>query len=139
VCVWTWVRWHGVQLLVVYACGGRASSRQLSPQGDLPSCTVPLYCLQVEAELNDLDEADAAEYLADLGVEEGGLKSLIRWASLRRAAAGFLLMAAAGWACHAAALLRCTRFVHAAPHRAPPPCHRCCHQPSSCPCLPSCA
>ena len=41
-----------------------------------------LYCLQVEAELNDLDEADAAEYLADLGVEEGGLKSLIRCPSM---------------------------------------------------------
>ena len=35
--------------------------------------------LQVEAELNDLDKDEAAEYLAGLGVEEGGLKSLIRW------------------------------------------------------------
>ena len=33
---------------------------------------------QVEAELNDLDPEEAAEYLADLGVDEGGLKSLIR-------------------------------------------------------------
>jgi GTP-binding protein YchF len=33
---------------------------------------------QVEAELNDLDPEEAAEYLSDLGVEEGGLKSLIR-------------------------------------------------------------
>lgn len=33
---------------------------------------------QVEAELNELDPEEASEYLADLGVEEGGLKSLIR-------------------------------------------------------------
>lgn len=33
---------------------------------------------QVEAELNELDSEEAAEYLAGLGVEEGGLKSLIR-------------------------------------------------------------
>jgi GTP-binding protein YchF len=33
---------------------------------------------QVEAELNELDPEEAAEYLSDLGVEEGGLKSLIR-------------------------------------------------------------
>ncbi len=33
---------------------------------------------QVEAELNELEAAEAAEYLNDLGVEEGGLKSLIR-------------------------------------------------------------
>lgn len=33
---------------------------------------------QVEAELNGLDKEEAAEYLAALGVEEGGLKALIR-------------------------------------------------------------
>jgi len=33
---------------------------------------------QVEAELNELDPEEALEYLSDLGVEEGGLKSLIR-------------------------------------------------------------
>lgn len=33
---------------------------------------------QVEAELNGLDPEEAAEYLADLGCDEGGLKSLIR-------------------------------------------------------------
>ncbi|KAL4856404.1 Ribosome-binding ATPase YchF [Chlorella vulgaris] len=33
---------------------------------------------QVEAELNGLDAEEAAEYLGALGVEEGGLKSLIR-------------------------------------------------------------
>lgn len=34
--------------------------------------------LQVEAELNELEAEEAAEYLSSLGVEEGGLKSLIR-------------------------------------------------------------
>ena len=33
---------------------------------------------QVEAELNGLDKEEAAEYLAALGVQEGGLKALIR-------------------------------------------------------------
>lgn len=32
----------------------------------------------MEAELSDLDEAEAAEYLSSLGAEEGGLQSLIR-------------------------------------------------------------
>lgn len=34
--------------------------------------------IQVEAELQQLDKAEAAEYLQSLGVEGGGLKSLIR-------------------------------------------------------------
>ena len=33
---------------------------------------------QVEAELNELDDDEAAEYLLELGVSEGGLKSLIK-------------------------------------------------------------
>ena len=33
---------------------------------------------QVEAELTQLDKADALEYLQSLGVEEGGLRSLIK-------------------------------------------------------------
>lgn len=37
-----------------------------------------LVSAQVEAELTDLDAAEAAEYLADLGASEGGLKSLVR-------------------------------------------------------------
>lgn len=37
-----------------------------------------LSTLQVEAELNGLDKEEAAEYLEALGVQEGGLKSLIR-------------------------------------------------------------
>lgn len=35
-------------------------------------------CQQVEAELVELDEEEAAEYLASLGASEGGLRSLIR-------------------------------------------------------------
>lgn len=37
-----------------------------------------LVSAQVESELMDLDEAEAAEYLADLGAKERGLHSLIR-------------------------------------------------------------
>lgn len=33
---------------------------------------------QVEAELNQLEEEEAKEYLEELGVQEGGLKSLVR-------------------------------------------------------------
>ncbi|KAK2080033.1 hypothetical protein QBZ16_002429 [Prototheca wickerhamii] len=39
---------------------------------------VILVSAQVESELMDLDEAEAAEYLADLGAKERGLHSLIR-------------------------------------------------------------
>lgn len=39
---------------------------------------VVIVSAQVEAELVDLPEADRAEFLESLGVEEGGLKSLIR-------------------------------------------------------------
>ena len=34
--------------------------------------------MQVEAELTELDKAEAAEFLASLGAEEGGLRSLIK-------------------------------------------------------------
>lgn len=34
-------------------------------------------CTQVEAELQDLEAAEAQEYLQSLGVQEGGLRSLI--------------------------------------------------------------
>ena len=34
-------------------------------------------CAQVEAELQELEEAEAKEYLQSLGVQEGGLRSLI--------------------------------------------------------------
>lgn len=41
-------------------------------------CDVIIISAQVEAELNELEEAEAAEYLAALGVEGGGLTPLVR-------------------------------------------------------------
>lgn len=41
-------------------------------------CDVIIISAQVEAELNQLEEAEAQEYLESLGVSEGGLTSLIR-------------------------------------------------------------
>lgn len=41
-------------------------------------CDVIVMSAQVEAELNQLDEDEAKEYLEELGVQEGGLTSLIR-------------------------------------------------------------
>jgi ribosome-binding ATPase YchF (GTP1/OBG family) len=35
-------------------------------------------CAAIEAEIADLDDADKAEFLADLGMEEPGLDRLIR-------------------------------------------------------------
>ena len=52
---------------------------------------------QVEAELNGLDKEEAAEYLEALGVEEGGLKNLIRWVRQRVKVVVLLLPEAAGW------------------------------------------
>lgn len=51
----------------------------------------------MEAELNGLDKEEAEEFLAALGVEEGGLKSLIRWGSCCSARTGRV----AGYACPA--------------------------------------
>jgi ribosome-binding ATPase YchF (GTP1/OBG family) len=42
------------------------------------NCKVAIISAQMEAELNQLDEDEAAEYLADLGVTEGGLQSLVK-------------------------------------------------------------
>jgi len=42
------------------------------------NCEVVIISAQVEAELSDLDEEEAQEYLESLGATEGGLKSLIR-------------------------------------------------------------
>jgi obg-like ATPase 1 len=42
------------------------------------NCEVVTISAQVEAELNQLDEEEATEYLESLGVSEGGLKSLVR-------------------------------------------------------------
>lgn len=44
----------------------------------LDNAQVVVISAQVEAELVDLSEAERADFLASLGVEEGGLKSLIR-------------------------------------------------------------
>lgn len=42
----------------------------------LHQCLLDLF-VQVEAELQELEEAEAKEYLQSLGVQEGGLRSLI--------------------------------------------------------------
>ena len=39
---------------------------------------MPVDCVQVEAELQELEKEEADEYLASLGVEEGGLRSLVQ-------------------------------------------------------------
>lgn len=50
----------------------------LRQKADEEGSDVVVVSAQVEAELNELEAEEAAEYLKDLGVEEGGLKSLIR-------------------------------------------------------------
>eukprot|EP00891_Asterochloris_glomerata_P000152 jgi/Astpho2/152/e_gw1.00004.48.1_t len=50
----------------------------LRKKADEDGCEVIIVSAQVEAELRDLEPADAAEYLESLGVEEGGLRSLIQ-------------------------------------------------------------
>mmetsp|Transcript_321 Transcript_321/g.667 ORF Transcript_321/g.667 Transcript_321/m.667 type:complete len:167 (+) Transcript_321:30-530(+) len=50
----------------------------LRQKADEEGCEVVVISAQVEAELCELDEAEAAEYLESLGAAEGGLKSLIR-------------------------------------------------------------
>jgi len=58
------------QLMAIHA-----GELELAPvTGQVP---IPL-CAKVESELAELDEAEAAEFLADLGVEESGLVTLIR-------------------------------------------------------------
>lgn len=41
-------------------------------------CDVIVMSAQVEAELNELEEEEAREYLEALGAQEGGLQSLVR-------------------------------------------------------------
>jgi obg-like ATPase 1 len=41
-------------------------------------CDMIVMSAQVEAELNELDEKEAQEYLEGLGISEGGLKSLVK-------------------------------------------------------------
>lgn len=67
-----------LQLSIAYAC-----SCLLVRLGDVglqglygTLAEAPLY-IQVEAELQELEEAEATEYLQSLGVQEGGLRSLI--------------------------------------------------------------
>lgn len=50
----------------------------LKEQAAIDGSDVVIVSAQVEAELKGLDAEEAAEYLADLGAEEGGLGSLIR-------------------------------------------------------------
>lgn len=50
----------------------------LKKKAEKEGSDVVVISAQVEAELNELEAEEAKEYLADLGVEEGGLKSLIR-------------------------------------------------------------
>lgn len=50
----------------------------LRGKAEADGCDVIIVSAQVEAELNELEAEDAAEYLEGLGVEEGGLGSLIR-------------------------------------------------------------
>ncbi|PRW39192.1 obg-like ATPase 1 [Chlorella sorokiniana] len=52
--------------------------QQLQAKAAEEGSGVVVVSAQVEAELNGLDKEEAAEYLEALGVQEGGLKSLIR-------------------------------------------------------------
>lgn len=57
---------------------GNAFVEQVRVRAAQEEAQVVVVSAQVEAELVDLPEADRAEFLESLGVEEGGLKSLIR-------------------------------------------------------------
>jgi ribosome-binding ATPase len=57
---------------------GNASVDQVKAIAVSENAQVVIVSAQVEAELIDLPPADQTEFLASLGVEEGGLKSLIR-------------------------------------------------------------
>lgn len=57
---------------------GNSLVKALRAKAAEEGCDVVIVSAQVEAELNELEAEEAAEYLSDLGVEEGGLKSLIR-------------------------------------------------------------
>ncbi|MEB3326927.1 MAG: redox-regulated ATPase YchF [Synechococcus sp.] len=58
--------------------GGNAYCQELAAVAKLEGAATVRISAQVEAELIELPEADRAEFLAGLGVEEGGLQSLIR-------------------------------------------------------------
>lgn len=50
----------------------------LRAKAQADGCELVVVSAQVESELQELDEAEAAEFLAALGAEEGGLKALVR-------------------------------------------------------------
>ncbi|SKB15817.1 Putative GTP-dependent nucleic acid-binding protein (engD) [Planktothrix sp. PCC 11201] len=57
---------------------GNAQVEKVREVAKLDNAQVVVISAQVEAELVDLSEAERTDFLASLGVEEGGLKSLIR-------------------------------------------------------------
>ena len=57
---------------------GNAFVEQVKKLAEQDKAQVVIVSAQVEAELVELGEEDRADFLASLGVEEGGLKSLIR-------------------------------------------------------------
>jgi ribosome-binding ATPase len=57
---------------------GNAYVEEVRSIAKLENAEVVIISAQVESELVDLDQGEKAEFLASLGVEEGGLKSLIK-------------------------------------------------------------
>ena len=55
---------------------------------------------QVEAELRELDPAEAEEYLQSLGASEGGLTSLIKAAYRQLGLLTYFTTGAPSWHCH---------------------------------------
>ncbi len=51
---------------------------KLTAYADAQKAPVVAICAKIEAEIADLDDADKAEFLADIGMEEPGLNRLIR-------------------------------------------------------------
>ncbi|MEM6852405.1 MAG: redox-regulated ATPase YchF, partial [Pseudomonadota bacterium] len=82
--------WRGLQLLtskpVLYvanvdegsAAGGNALSAQVAARAQEEGAGCVVISARIEAELSQLAEDEAAEYLAELGLEEPGLNRLIR-------------------------------------------------------------
>jgi ribosome-binding ATPase len=58
--------------------GGNAYVEQVRAQAEAEGAGVVVLCAKVEAEIAELDEADRAGFLADLGLEEPGLAVLAR-------------------------------------------------------------
>jgi len=82
--------WKGLQLLtakpVLYvanvdeasAADGNALSRQVTDRAAAEGAVCVVISAKIEAELSQLDEVEAREYLAEIGLEEPGLNRLIR-------------------------------------------------------------